>query len=347
MKTNFAILFLALFLFSCKQKSEKGTVPSIQNLNEVHVKTVPVSTGLEQETIQSVGIVHSEAEAKPSFKTGGVISRTNVQEGDLVRKGQLLATLLMTEIDAQVRQAEEGLSKAERDVNRVKNLYRDSVATLEQLQNTQTMFEVARKTLEIAKFNRNYSSISAPIAGRIVKQIQREGEITGPGMPLFYIMGTGKSDWKVLAGLIDRDWARVGPKDKVEVIFDAYPNQTFAANITDKSAVGGNANGNLEITLKLKNPPSSLAAGMISKVRIQPSTSAKLTTIPIEALVKSSGLQATVFTIENGKAKQLKIEIASILGDKVAVLKGLENVSEVVTTGAMYLEEGDVVKKSN
>lgn len=166
-------------------------------------------------------------------------------------------------------------------------------------------------------------------------------------MPLFYIMGTGKSDWKILAGLIDRDWARVGPKDKVTVTFDAYPNQSFEATVTDKSAVGGNANGTLEITVKLKNPPASLAAGMISKVRIRPSTSATLTTIPIEALVKSSGLNATVFTIENGKAKQLNIQIASILGDKVAVIKGLENVQEVVTTGAMYLEEGDIVKKSN
>ncbi len=347
MKINFSIVLVATLLFACKPKTEKTTLATVQNLNEVHVKTVPVNIGLELETIQTIGIVHSEAEAKPSFKTGGVIARTYVQEGDMVRKGQLLATLLMTEIDAQVRQAEEGLSKAERDVNRVKNLYRDSVATLEQLQNTQTMLEVARKTLEIAKFNRNYSTVSAPIAGRVVKQIQREGEITGPGMPLFYIMGTGKSDWKILAGLIDRDWARVGPKDKVTVTFDAYPNQSFEATVTDKSAVGGNANGTLEITVKLKNPPASLAAGMISKVRIRPSTSATLTTIPIEALVKSSGLNATVFTIENGKAKQLNIQIASILGDKVAVIKGLENVQEVVTTGAMYLEEGDIVKKSN
>ncbi|MBK7633850.1 MAG: biotin/lipoyl-binding protein [Saprospiraceae bacterium] len=148
----------------------------------------------------------SEAEARPSFKTGGVIKKTYVKEGDIVSKGQLLATLEMQEINAQVQQAEEGLQKVLRDKNRVGNLYKDSVATLEQYQNVTSAYEVAKRTSEIAQFNRLYSEVRAPISGKIIKQIMYSGEITGPGNPIYAILGVGKSDWVIQAGLTDRDW---------------------------------------------------------------------------------------------------------------------------------------------
>jgi multidrug efflux pump subunit AcrA (membrane-fusion protein) len=95
----------------------------------------------------------SDLESKPAFKTGGVIERTFFKEGDHVQEGQLLATLHMAEINAQVDQARKGVEKTTRDLARVKNLYADSVATLEQYQNVQTANDVSNETLKIALFN--------------------------------------------------------------------------------------------------------------------------------------------------------------------------------------------------
>ena len=58
---------------------------------------------------------------------------------------------------------------------RVKNLYADSVATLEQLQNVQTAYDVSIESLKIAEFNQSYSKVIAPSAGIVVKQLMREG----------------------------------------------------------------------------------------------------------------------------------------------------------------------------
>ncbi|MBL0101652.1 MAG: efflux RND transporter periplasmic adaptor subunit [Saprospiraceae bacterium] len=337
------ILFTTVSFFACKESDTPKIAPERELKNSSIVKMAPVQMYTESPVLSCLGIVMSESEAKPSFKTGGVIAKTYVREGDNVKNGQLLATLLMDEINAQVRQAEEGGIKAERDMNRVKKLYSDSVATLEQMQNTTTAYEVARRNIEIAKFNRQYSEVRAPIAGKIIRQIMKSGEVTGPGTPVFVIMGIGRQDWVIKAGLIDRDWARTTINNQVTIMMDAYPGKTFEGYVSDKTSVGGNASGTFDVEIKFKNMPSDLAAGLTCNVDIRTDTKENYSVIPIEALVKTNGNKAYAFTVVDGKAKKIVLTIARLLGDKVAISQGLEGVKEVVTIGAMYLEEGDDV----
>ena len=330
-------------LLSCS--GDKPIVPAKDKIiSETVVKTVPVEIADPQGRISALGFVTSESEARPSFKTGGVIHKTYTKEGDFVKKGQLLATLVMDEIEAQVRQAEEALNKAERDMRRVKNLYADSVATLEQYQNVTTAYEVALETVEIARFNRQYSEVRAPISGKIVKQIMKSGEIAGPGTPVCAIMGTGQNDWKLKAGLIDKDWARVRENDKAEIYLDAYPGQVFKGKVTAKSSLGGQADGTFDVDVDFENFPENLAAGLKANVYIYAKSSSTLPVIPIDALVRTDGKKADIFTIDNGKAKKIEVEIEKISGDKVSVKSGLEGIGKVVTIGAVYLEEGEKIR---
>jgi len=250
----------------------------------------------------------------------------------------------MTEINAQVSQAEQALGKAERDLKRVENLYRDSVATLEQYQNVKTAFEVARHTAEAARFNKKYSEIRSPISGKVVKQIMYHGESTGPGNPVYVILGTGKQDWVIRAGLTDRDWVRTKEGDAVAITMDAYPGRNFTGMITNKSSVGGNASGTFDVEIKMHDAPSELAVGLTADISIEPSIKQNLKVIPVEALVKTNGKTGYVFTVQDGKAHQVQVEIGRLLGDKVAISSGLEGIYDVVTTGAIYLEEGDAVR---
>ena len=130
------VLSASLFL-ACSSKSEspQEKVAPREMQNYSLVKLAPVLEDSAAEKIRSIGVVITKTEAKPSFKTGGIVDKTYFKEGDQVKAGQLLATLILDEIDAQVQQAKEGLRKAERDLERAQNLHADSVATLEQVQN--------------------------------------------------------------------------------------------------------------------------------------------------------------------------------------------------------------------
>ena len=102
------------------------------------------------QVIKTSGQLTTNDETILGFKTSGIVSSILVKEGDFVKKGQLLATLDLREINALVSQARHGYEKAQRDFRRVQNLYRDSVVTLEQLQNAETGLAVAKEQLEAA-----------------------------------------------------------------------------------------------------------------------------------------------------------------------------------------------------
>src|SRR5690606_14577416 len=183
---------LITLLAACSSKpaaDQPETATTAAPLNTFYVRTAPVEQSALDDAISVTALVQSDTEAKPGFKTGGVIAKTYVKEGDVVRKGQLIATLIMTEIEAQAMQAKLAVDKAQRDLQRVKNLYADSIATLEQLQNATTALDVAMKAQQIAEFNVAYSEVRSPIDGKVIQQLLREGEIAAPGMPVFYLMG--------------------------------------------------------------------------------------------------------------------------------------------------------------
>lgn len=343
------IVFGSFIFWQCQKKIETPKqVSSPATINILTVKLAPVERLSTTGSIQTLGTFINKSEARPAFKTGGVIASTYFKEGDKVKKGQVLSTLIMTEINAQVNQALQAVKKAERDVQRINNLFLDSVATLEQKQNVETALAVAKNNLAIAKFNQDHSTVISPLEGRIIKQVLHSGEIAGPGMPVYIIMSTQQADWRVTTGLLDYEWAQIQINQPAEITLDAYPGQNFPAIITDRSTLVTNASGKLDIELKLHQLPPALAAGMICKIVIPVTSTQSLPVIPIDALVRSDGAQAEVFVInEQNLAKKIPIRIHKLLGDKVAVQSGLEGVEKVVTIGSIYLEDGDKVQVAN
>jgi multidrug resistance efflux pump len=135
-------------------------------------------------SIAAYGLMATKNESRLSFKVGGVIRKIYVKEGQSVQRGQTLASLDLTEIDAQVSQAKSNVEKLKRDVERIERLYNDSAATLEMVQNSKTAYDVANENKSIAEFNREYATIKAASSGKILKKFLNEGELTGPGTSL-------------------------------------------------------------------------------------------------------------------------------------------------------------------
>lgn len=345
--SRFVIVFLvsgSIIFFACKKhEEEKAILQADRPANVFYVRTTPISVDGLQDIIHLTGIIQSETESKPSFKTGGVIARTYVEEGDKVRKGQLLAKLNLTEIEAQSNQAGFALEKAQRDHQRMKNLYADSIATLEQLQNAATAVDMAKKTQQIAQFNVSTSEVRSPINGKIVKQFLHDGEVTGPGTPVYYIMGVQQSDWKLMAGLTDKDFGRVRKGDKAKITLDAYPGLNIEGKVERLSDVANPASGTFDAEISIPAKDNRIAAGMMANVEIMPSTTGDFPIIPVEALVSSNGKTGIVFIPKEGIAEKRVIHIQQFHGETIAVKSGLEGATEVITAGSGFLEDGDKI----
>ena len=109
-KTISAIIIIVLFFNACKEQITEEKIAE-----KVKVRTTKVIEKEMSIPVHSTGKLSSKTESKLSFKTGGIISSIFVDEGQKVKKGQALAKLNLSEIQAQVNQAILGLDKAERD----------------------------------------------------------------------------------------------------------------------------------------------------------------------------------------------------------------------------------------
>jgi RND family efflux transporter MFP subunit len=335
------LLLGALLLFGCVQEEagngEASGIP-VRMADVVHeAVSVPIHTS---------GKLASSAEARLSFKIGGIVGRMPVDEGESIARGELIAELKGEEIDAQVTQARSGLEKARRDLGRVRRLYGDSVATLEQLEDAETGHDMAEAQLEIAEFNRAHSAIRAPADGRVLKRFVERNEIVGPGTPVV-LFGSGGSTWTVRAGVTDRDIIRLELGDSAEVTFDAYPDRGFPARVVEIGEAADPMSGAYEVELALNDGGARLVSGFVARVDIYPSLCEPMAVIPIEALVEADAENGYVFVPdESGSAaRKRSVALGCILGDRIAVRSGLDEVSLVITDGAAYLTDGAAIRR--
>lgn len=332
------ILLILLFAAGCKSEIRKTTSPRPTQVKVISLEPEKISI-----PVHSTGILMTSEEIKLSFKTGGIVSEILVQEGQKVKKGDLLSVLNMSEINARVSMANNGYEKALRDYNRAKNLYADTVATLEQLQNAATALDVAESNLSIARFNQTHSRISAPDNGIILKQFVKENELVSQGYPVF-LFGTSGRYWKVKAGLSDRDIVKISRGDSASVTFDAWSGVKFPATVDMVGEMGNPMTGTYEVDLFLHDKGYHLAAGFIAGADIFPSAKESYLLVPVGAIVEADGQNGYIFVVSDSMTvNKIKISIAAILGSEAAIRSDNPDFKRVVSEGAAYLKDGEKV----
>lgn len=336
MKNNILLLLSLLFLATAcgkketKKEEQKEEIPTVK-IAEIGEQNIA-------EGIVASGVLASKAELKLAFKTGGMIKKMHVKEGQFVKEGQLLAELDLSEIDAQVNQAKIGLNKVQRDLERVQKLYDDQAATQTNLQDAGTAVDMAKQQVQTAVFNQKLSKIYAPAAGRILRKIAEEGELIVPFSPAL-ILGTGNSAFIVSVGLTDRDIVRTKIGMLATIELDAYPNETFSATVTQIAQAVNPATGTYEVELQLKPTNKTLISGFVAHAMLMPNEQNSSLVVPISALVGADDSQATVFVFDptTQQVTQKQITIGKINGNYVALLSGLEKHEKVVTVGGGFL----------
>jgi RND family efflux transporter MFP subunit len=299
------------------------------------VRVQAATTGPATQAIATNGLVAIKGEMRLSFKVAGVIKSIRVREGQEVKKGERLADIELTEVNAQVEQAKQLAEKAHRDVERGERLYNDQVISLEQLQDLRTQASVAQAQLNGAEFNRGYAVIAAPGDGVILRKLAEERELIPAGQPVL-ILGTHDRGYVVRAALSDREVVQLKIGDPAEIRMDAYPNQSISGSLTEIAGAADSRSGMFPVEVKFDSVPVALASGLVAKLNLHSSASRarQLTYVPIGAVVEGNG----------DRAKRRLVRVAFIGPDIVALADGLEPGESVVTDGALYLQDDERIE---
>ena len=338
-----ATLILTAVLAACGAETPDEPAPEAPPRP---VRVVAVEAGPAQPTISGSGMIASRDELVLSFKLGGVVERVTVREGDAVKRGQLLATLEATEIDAGVTQAREQADKARRDLERGEGLYEDDVIAREQLDDLRTAASVAAAQLRAAQYNRGYARIEAPLDGRVLRRQVEPHELVTAGQPVMSLSAAAQG-FVLRLGVPDRDIVRLAVGDTASIRLDALGEQILSGRVVQLARQADPRSGTFEVEIAIENAPDSLANGLIGRAEIVAGDPGDtLDYVPLSALVEGDRRRVTLFVMSEGGTRASKVErpVAFVEGERAALAQALEPGTRVVTEGAAYLHDGERVR---
>ena len=265
-------------------------------------------------------------------QTAGRITKINVEVGDRVRKGQVLA-----EIDkVQLQQAQLQLHNAEVELGRLKALYEAGGLSKSDLDAVELQYNVAKTQVQNLIEN---TTLLSPIDGVITARNYDAGDMYAMAAPIFTVEQI--KPVKLLVAVSESDYSKVKKGDRVTVKADAFPNLTFDGKVDRIYPTVDPATRTFNVEVVIPNNYSTLRPGMFVRVNVNFGSN-KSVVIPDVAVVKQQGSgERFVYVLnEDGTVSYQKIELGRRMGAEFEVLSGLKDSAIVVTGGQIRLKDG-------
>ena len=307
----------------------------------VPIKVAAVDFQPVSQNIYSSGLLKRKAEHKLSFKIPGLVASYAVEEGQWVKRGAILASLDLAEINAQLAEARSRFENAKRQLRRLEALHQRQVVPLEQMQDARTRVQVTRSQLQVVEFNLKHSVIRAPVDGRILKRSLEVNEQMASGQTAFVLAASDKG-WVIRLGVTDKQRLMLQLDDPAAISFDAYPGVTFEGRVAELAAAADDVKGTFEVELALAPGKLPLLSGMVSRIVLTPSQTRNVALINLNAVVaaEQSRVQVYVFEPEAEQVALRELQLAWLDQEHIAVSDGLRAGELVVVEGAPYLQPG-------
>ena len=263
-----------------------------------------------------VGSVEEEASASLSFPVAGTVARTLADEGQRVRKGQLLAELDSTSARQTFDAARASLEQAEDACGRLRQLYEAQSLPEIKWVEAQTRLRQAESLFEIAKKNLSDCALYAPFDGVVGERRASAGETVLPGVPVMKLLQIGTV--KVRFSVPEQEIAAIGADSRMRITVPALGDRTFQA--------GG-----------------ELLPGMVCRVEVSPAGAAEQIALPVRAVQQAGDGSRFVWTVRGDSAVRTAVTTGRLVNNAVVLEDGVRSGDRIVVDGMQKIGEGSKV----
>ncbi len=355
---RFSVWFFAfLSLAGCWEKEEETAETVVRP-----VRATEISDLSSLHDRYFVGTARAAREVSLAFRVPGNVVGVDVQVGDLVAKGDVVAALdpapYQAEVDrlsAELESAQATFENAKLQTDRQRSLVEKDVAaqaTLDRFVAGETSAQAAinsvQGALDRATLDLTYTSLTAPFDGRVVAKYIEDFEEVAAQSPVLRILDAEHIE--VVIDIPERYIALIPHIEDITVTFDALGDVILPAEISEIGSEASATTRTFPVTLIMEQPEDSLVLpGMAGRVSGQPKEGHEpfdAITVPASAVFVPEGEtdpHVWVFDATSETVTARKVALGTPRSQGVAVSEGLEFGDVVVTAGANSLREGQKV----
>jgi multidrug efflux system membrane fusion protein len=351
---------------ACKQQDAAETLP------------LPVHTAMVQTLALGNGARYSAsivpyAQVDLAFQSGGYVDRIrqvkspsggmrNIDQGDYVQKGTVLAVVRQQDYLDKVQQANAQLARSQAEYekarltfDRTSALFASQSATKPdydsakaQLDSTAASVSGAKAQVSEANVALGYCELKAPFSGWVVKRSIDLGTLVGPATNGFTLADTRSV--KAVFGVPDTSMDRVKLGQHLSISTDALPQQ-FAGRVSAISPSADPKSRVFSVEVTIDNAKEQLKSGMIASLALSGAQLPQaVLAIPLSAVIRDPG-RVDSFAVmvaegsgETETAHLRPVELADTYGNMIAAKGGIAVGERVITTGVSLIRDGDKVR---
>jgi RND family efflux transporter MFP subunit len=333
---------------------------------EVQLATAALTSPSQNNTVLTAsGYVVARRKAAVASKGTGRLVLLNVEEGDQVKKGQLIARLEDADVVAARERARQSLLFAEADLYDAKTSYERMRILLKQGAIAQAEYDVTEArfkrviaSIDVARFALKEAEVAventriiAPFDGTVLKKNADVGEIVAPlagaaSSKAAVVTIADMSSLEVDADVSEANITRVAPEQQCEITLDAYPQQRYPGYVTKIVPTADRAKATVLVKIRFKEYDQRVLPEMSAKIsflaigyKADSADHKLLLTVP-EAAVATRAGRAVIYQVRDDRAVEVAVSIGQKLGGLLEIKNGLKEGDKIIAKVDDRIEAG-------
>lgn len=334
-------LCTALVLSGCAKKPEeqkKGPSAAVITVTQAQTRTVQI---LEQ----SVGEVDSSTAPKVGAEVAGRIIKVNVDIGDPVKKGQVLAEIDPADYSADAKRLEAQAVSQKKLTERYRELAKQGFVSSSALENHDAQNIAAREQHARAAKNLSRTRIVSPVNGRVDSRFVSVGDWIDLGKPVFQL--STSEHLRIRLPFPESAAQRIKIGQTVMLSTPTAPDAAVTGKIEQVQQMVGSSNRAFDAVVEVENPGGWKPGASVNGAVIVEEHAEAVTVPEVSVVLRPVG--KVVYVIDNGKAVQHVVTVGVSQNGQVEILQGLKAGTTVAVDGAGFLtDKAEVsVKEAN
>ncbi|MCP3963001.1 MAG: efflux RND transporter periplasmic adaptor subunit [bacterium] len=324
-----------------EDKDDEGEDGEEKKKTPIPVEAAATLSGRISSYISATANLVPESEVRILAEWEGRLAKLNVEEGDRIKKGQVLAELARQDGEITLNKAKLKESTSRLAYERAERLKAQELISPEEFDKIALDHEIAGQELAEAEWKHEKTLIRSPFTGRVTERMVQPGQHVRPGDELFTV-----ADFDPLIARIflpERDVLTLDEGRGVRIALRADAGIEFDGRIRQISPVVDTATGTVKITVEARSVPAAVRPGAFVRIDIVRDSIADAVLMPREAVIRE--LQnAYVFVATDGHAEKRTVTLGLEEEDHIQAVSGVEEGEQVIVAGQGGLKDGSVVK---